>query len=579
MKNLLKIVLILFFWGLLFEQSIAFDLDSLQQKLAKTQDISQKIDLLYEISTEYWFENPKNAITYSQQALKLVNDLLKKDSKNKKYKEKKANILNSLGVAYYVKGDMLPAQQNYFEALMFYEELNDKEGMAHIYNNLGLIYENLLDFDKTLAYQLKAYQIRKDLKDNLDVGASLNNIGLAYFRLKNYDQAIQHFQKAKSFFKQHPQEQNGLSETLNNIGLVLYTQKKYKEALKTLHEAATIQQKINNQFHQAQCFIYQSQIYEALQDFDKSEALALKALKIAQPIQARTEIKTASKILTDYYKRKNRTQEVIKFQDLYIQYNDSLLREESHKKALAIQMDYELYQQEKKSELIVKNQKINDLLKYIFVGTSIFLFLMLGLLYRQFKLQKKLFTQTQKSLQVQKELADMQAQTHKINQDKLQKELALKHIQEDALKEEIAYKERALTSFSLNMIRKNEFLEEVKETAYQVLEVTADNSKGKFNKLIKVIDHTLSTDTQWDEFKYYFDQTHPKFFENLKNAYPKLTSTDLKVCALLRLNLNTKEMASILGISPDSVKMARHRIRKKLNLASEENFYTFLLEF
>jgi len=93
---------------------------------------------------------------------------------------------------------------------------------------------------------------------------------------------------------------------------------------------------------------------------------------------------------------------------------------------------------------------------------------------------------------------------------------------------------------------------------------------------MKVIDYSLESEKDWDEFRMYFEKVHSSFFENLKAQHPDLTQGDLKLCALISLNLSMKEMAELMGISPESVKMARHRLRKKLSLATEENLTEFV---
>jgi len=92
----------------------------------------------------------------------------------------------------------------------------------------------------------------------------------------------------------------------------------------------------------------------------------------------------------------------------------------------------------------------------------------------------------------------------------------------------------------------------------------------------RIIDNNYQIDREWEDFKMHFEQVHPEFFEQLKASYPELTPSDLKLCALLKLNMNTKESAKILGISPDSVKTARYRLRKKLQLRKDEGLFDFI---
>ena len=88
-----------------------------------------------------------------------------------------------------------------------------------------------------------------------------------------------------------------------------------------------------------------------------------------------------------------------------------------------------------------------------------------------------------------------------------------------------------------------------------------------------------SREKDWDDFRYHFEQVYSSFFINLKSKFPNLSANDLKVAALTRLNLSIKETSNILGISPESTKTARYRLRKKLGLNSEDDLFDFLLSY
>jgi DNA-binding CsgD family transcriptional regulator len=87
----------------------------------------------------------------------------------------------------------------------------------------------------------------------------------------------------------------------------------------------------------------------------------------------------------------------------------------------------------------------------------------------------------------------------------------------------------------------------------------------------------LVQDNSWNDFDLYFESINKNFYTRLKQSYPDISTNDLKICALIKLNLSIKEMASILNISPDSVKTARYRLRKKLQLSTEDNLTSFIL--
>jgi FixJ family two-component response regulator len=89
----------------------------------------------------------------------------------------------------------------------------------------------------------------------------------------------------------------------------------------------------------------------------------------------------------------------------------------------------------------------------------------------------------------------------------------------------------------------------------------------------------MTSDEDWKTFETHFDQAHQDFINRLKSTYPHLTQSDLKLCAYLRLNISSKEIAHLLNISLRGVEVRRYRLRKRINISTEENLYEFLLKF
>lgn len=155
-------------------------------------------------------------------------------------------------------------------------------------------------------------------------------------------------------------------------------------------------------------------------------------------------------------------------------------------------------------------------------------------------------------------------------------ELELKDLELRLSQQALEFRNKELTTYALHMTQKNGMLEELRQ-CIQELGLTQKESAPKYKRLTKLIDYSFNLDKDWDEFKLYFERVHQGFFEHLKEQYPSLSANELRLCALLKLNLSVKEMASLMGISPESVKMARHRLRKKLGLTSDQCLAGFML--
>lgn len=149
---------------------------------------------------------------------------------------------------------------------------------------------------------------------------------------------------------------------------------------------------------------------------------------------------------------------------------------------------------------------------------------------------------------------------------------------EDKLRAELESKSNELASLASNVIYKNERINEIKAKLSELVPIATDSVKRKLNSVLEFIDKELDDDN-WDDFEYRFNQTHNNFIKRFKEAYPELTPKDLKFCAYLRMNLSTKEIAQLLNMTIRGVENARYRIRKRLELDSEENLTNFIISF
>jgi len=146
-------------------------------------------------------------------------------------------------------------------------------------------------------------------------------------------------------------------------------------------------------------------------------------------------------------------------------------------------------------------------------------------------------------------------------------------------KETVDLKNRELVSIAMNINSNNEFNLKVMDEINQLGLEFGGRSK-KLEEQLRNLSHQISVKIKgesWQQFETYFNNVHPRFFETLTTKYPDISPAELKLAAFLRLNFSTKEIASIIFLSPDSIKTSRTRLRKKLNLSPDDNLNTFLM--
>ncbi len=149
-------------------------------------------------------------------------------------------------------------------------------------------------------------------------------------------------------------------------------------------------------------------------------------------------------------------------------------------------------------------------------------------------------------------------------------------LKRDALNRSLEFKEKELTTHALHLAHKNEILLDLKS---QLSSVKSDSKNARhYQNIINNINLDINNDSNWEQFRSYFEEVHKDFNSKIIKKYPEVSTNDLRLMSLLKMNLSSKEIASILNISPEGVKKARYRLRKKLNLSSEESLQELVIE-
>ena len=164
--------------------------------------------------------------------------------------------------------------------------------------------------------------------------------------------------------------------------------------------------------------------------------------------------------------------------------------------------------------------------------------------------------------------------------EETKKELALKELsntkalveaKNDQLNQRIENKNRELAISTMSMIKKNTLLGSIKDQLLKINEIS------DLKKVVRNIDQNISNDDDWNFFEEAFNNADQDFLKKIKEIHPKLTPNDLRLCAYLRLNLSSKEIASLLNISSKSVEIKRYRLRKRMNLDHGTNLIGYIL--
>lgn len=196
-------------------------------------------------------------------------------------------------------------------------------------------------------------------------------------------------------------------------------------------------------------------------------------------------------------------------------------------------------------------------------------------LYGLHRLQKRKYEeQLRQAEEEQKRLQYL----HQLEMEKSEKEII--KLRNEKLEAEIHHKNKELASAAMHLVQKGELVTKVKDELLKLKKSSpASKEEGDFKKVIRIISEEDRTEEDWEHFAHHFDKVHSDFLVSLKEHFPKLTPNELKLCAYLRMNLSTKEIAQLMNISVRGVEISRYRLRKKLQIPTETNLFEHLMNF
>lgn len=429
-------------------------------------------------------------------------------------------INNKLGNAYLSLNNYNSAQSFFEVAEQIATNINFTRGKANAKANLGASYEKKSEYLKAMQYEQESLELYKLLNDEKGTAKSFENIGSIYEDLMQFDKAFEYFKKSYEILKGTSSFNE--ANVLNNIGDVYRKRGDYKTAI----------------------------------------SYTYKALELAQRLNDINLLESANKDLAKAYALLGNYQKAYQYRVTSEEFKEKSIESQNSSKLFALQAEHEFHKKEAEIALLKEQRKLSDahqkLMIFALVSiTSIFL-----LLFYFFNKKRK---ENQK-IQAYKERT-------------LKAELEKKQLYEAEMQKSIKIKTASLTKYSLSLSNKNKTLADIASKLKNLSKREGVDFKKKIKEMAKTIEFNLKQADEMEEFNELFSEINPDFSKKLiEKATDKLTSAELKLAMLLRLNLSSKEIASILKVTPDSVRVARHRLRKKLPINSKKELVNFMLE-
>jgi tetratricopeptide (TPR) repeat protein/DNA-binding CsgD family transcriptional regulator len=467
--------------------------------------------------------------------------------------------LMALGALYFTQGMIDLALEQYLKVLNLQKEAGDKNGTTYTMTNIGSVYLETKNYDKALSYLHQAEEnfrklpLTSEKKDyNKELIRIYNNLGIIYMEKGNYKLAISYYEKGLEIGRKVKNEQKEYAKILNNLGNLYIHDKQPEKAFPYLKQALEIRMALADKSSQAQSYRNLAAYYSAIGKTALSLSYLYQSYNLAVEVGNVSLCNSLALKLFDTYNETGKSDSALKYHLLYKEYADKINVEKTKNEIIK----FELVSEYKEKEALKQAESKRRELKYILVSGILLMTLIIFIL---------LFF-----------LSNNRNKRLKLLQENIVLESKNIDLQRNALQQELELKNKELTTQVMYKIRNNEFIQEIisKMKQNQLFDQKPYNSV--FVEIIRDLDKTLNR-SAWSEFELRFNQVHSEFYEKLFAIYPDLSPNERKLCAFLRLNMTTKDIASITGQTVRSIEVARTRLRKKLNLTnSDEGLIKFL---
>ncbi|MTI25047.1 tetratricopeptide repeat protein [Fulvivirga kasyanovii] len=477
-----------------------------------------------------------------------------------------AGTLNNLGLVSFSMHQYDTALSYFLQSLKIKERLGKKKSLASTLNNIGSVKAKMELHEDALKYFKKALKI--DLLDGNDYGLAVDycNISNEFGELGKYDSTIIYLKHAEKIFRDLKLA-DGLASVHNNLGasylehlnLPELAIRHYQMALNSFKTLAS-----ENDIYKVYASLARS--FMKINEFKKAKAYLDSAASLEPEVTSQAAVYRYHLIASEYFEKTGQNGQALESYKKFVTLRDSLTFQEQETRQMELELAYESERKERELMLSRQNEKIAELKNQLFLGLIIAsaIILMITVVYFVLRVKRE------------KALRHTATELHEAQQHLMQEKYKTLKLEKEKMANDLEYKRQELTNQALFLIEKEQLFEDLKND-FQKLSRQLNNSNLKMahEKLISNFKSRLNIKQDRANLREQAEPYLNDFYQKLEEQVPGITESEKRLASLLRSNLSSKEIATILNIEPKSVDMRRYRLRKKLNIGQEYNLTEF----
>jgi tetratricopeptide (TPR) repeat protein len=470
----------------------------------------------------------------------------------------KRSDLTPAALAYQDLGELFYYQAAYSQAVKYFHKANeifsknnDKENLAKNLNKIGAAYYYGKQYGIARSKFEDAQAIYKSLGDGNGIATSYGLIGQTHEKIGQYQTSMKYQRMALAQYKRSTNK-TGLAKIYENLGSIYEDTLPMDSALKYYTLALNLNRKNGNEPAQLEVINNIGDVYRKTGRYRESLNFTAIARDRALKLNDQYQLSASYRDLSKTYDLMQKYDSAYHYSELGRSIFLQIFTEDNNKQLALLQTLFEIQQKDDAIERFENDRQANH---YIIMATTLIIILLIALAASVISRQR---------LKIKNE--------QRLNEQNQ----SLYETQKSAIKAELELKSKELTSNTLHVIQSSQFLSELRAEMLDMVKDDKRDQKKQLQQIVQKINQNINHDNHWKEFSTMFEQIHQTFFDNLKKYCNDLTANDLRLVALIKMNLSSKDMALLFGISQDSLRVARYRLRKKLNIEQGENLSTFI---
>lgn len=537
MRYFLLLILVLFYHASLAQNDSISELEIRKALKGKLPD-SLRVQYILQLSDLIAEQNIIEPRKINLEALSILN---KMPSTHHNLKNK-ALVYDKLGVIERKSTNISKALEYYFKSLDIKEQINDSINIGRSYHNIAMVFRFQKEYGKAKQYFRKAINYRKKLNDDQKLATSINMYGVVLAKQKQLDSALYYYNLAKKLYT----DKIDIAAVNDNIAVMFTRADEHEKARDIYLENMAVFKEYKANYKLSRVLINLSRIYRNIDQPNKAFDLINQAEEIAKLNGYKDHLRGVYLLKYKIYRDKHQYKNALDNYRLYRKYRDSIDNIDRSKEIAIQEINYKHQKEKLADSLQFANEKkelnlIADAAKNRNQFYFALLLLALAIIISIFLLMKR-----QKS----------------INKERLEKELLEKELLDERLKNTQFQNQKVIADKAMRLEFTSEFLNRIKN----ILKKSKEPSNPELQLLISELQSQTKIEKKLEILEENYEKTDLDFEKQLLDNFPELSKSEREICSLIRLNLSLKEIMTIRNTSMASIKSARYRIRKKLNI-------------